>query len=832
MPRATIDFGIDLGTTNSCIALWKGKEVEVIKTGEGFDCIPSAVWIDRKGVLHIGKRAKDRYEADPGNVAIEFKLQMGTRTERIFEDVGKRLKPEELSAEVLKELLLGARTRYSEEVEAAVITVPAAFELDQCNATRQAAELAGLVDSPLLQEPVAAALAYGAQSDSDKVYWLVYDLGGGTFDAALINLRDGIFRIVNHGGDNHLGGKLIDWEIVEQVLVPALLREYRLADFQRGNPKWRRAFAKLKQEGEAAKIRLSHVASTSLSVEFPDEKGETIVFDYELQRKDVERVIEPLYQRTLNICKRVLSEKKLAPDSIVKVLLVGGPTFTPYIRDRIADKKEGLGRPLDFSLDPMTVVARGAAIFAATQRFKSKKPTTVAPDQFALELEYKPVGVDPEPLVAGTVIPPAGQNVNGFTLQFHDPEAQPPWRSGKLRLGSNGKFMINLVANKDRQNTYAIELRDPSGRKCETVPQQLTYSVIGVEAGQPIMIHSLGVAQANNEVDVLVPKGASLPIRKKSVHRTVVGVRQGKVGELLCIPIVEGENTRRADRNPQVGSLAIIAEEINRDLPAGSEVEITIEVDPSRIVQTEAYIPILDKSFQKVIQLGKKAVDGKQLAEDLADEKGRLERVRQKVLSIRDTKALAELERIERERMEHDLDTALAASGADPDAADKCRQRLRDLKVAVDEVEDALEWPALLAEGEEERRKLREVVGQHGSSGDRQQMANLERETERAIAARDPDLLRRKLNEIRGLLFRVYQERPEFWIGLLHFIRERRSSMDNPALAEQLFSRAQRAIDGNDLAGLKAVVRQLMALLPPDQQQKLSGYGGGTVKSF
>ncbi len=138
--------------------------------------------------------------------------------------------------------------RTGEVVEASVITVPAAFELHQCDATRKAAQLAGFKQSPLLQEPVAAALAYGFQVDEEKAYWLVYDFGGGTFDAAIIKSEEGTIHVVDHGGDNFLGGSNIDWAIVEKLLAPRVAKEFGLADFVRGNKKWGQAFARLKCE--------------------------------------------------------------------------------------------------------------------------------------------------------------------------------------------------------------------------------------------------------------------------------------------------------------------------------------------------------------------------------------------------------------------------------------------------------------------------------------------------------------------------------------------------------------------------------------------------------
>src|SRR4051812_16203954 len=237
MARTTIDFGIDLGTTNSEIALLKGTQVEVIKNNKSQEYTPSVVWIRANRTI-VGIQAKERYFSDPENAAAEFKLRMGTKEEFLFKQSGRRLKPQELSAEILKSLKDNVKQRLGEEVEAAVITVPADFDLPQNEATKEAAQLAGFGQSPLLQGPVAAALTYGFQSKDDKVFWLVYDFGGGTFDAALIQLKDGQIEVVNHGGDKQLGGKLIDWEIVEQILAPQVVKQHGISDFRRGNPKW------------------------------------------------------------------------------------------------------------------------------------------------------------------------------------------------------------------------------------------------------------------------------------------------------------------------------------------------------------------------------------------------------------------------------------------------------------------------------------------------------------------------------------------------------------------------------------------------------------------
>ena len=830
MSRTTIDYGIDLGTTNSAIALLTGTEVEVIRNNEGWEYTPSAVWIDKNDRLYVGMRARDRMEDDQENAASEFKLQMGTDAEIKLARSGRLMKPEELSAEVLKSLKADVLQRRSEEVRAAAITVPAAFDLPQCEATNRAAEMAGFVLSPLLQEPVAAGLAHGFQTESEKVFWLVYDLGGGTFDAAVIQVRDDVIQVVSHGGDNHLGGKLIDWEIVEQLLVPAVTSEHSLDDFRRGNTKWATAFAKLKIAAEEAKIRLSRDATTEILIDLLclDGKNDPVSFEHELTRAEVEQIAHPFIVRSINIAKKVLVEKRLGAADIEKVLLVGGPSLMAYLRDQLADPTEGLGIPLDFTLDPLTVVARGAAIFAGTQRLVEDIGAIVAAGEYGLELEYNPVGADVEPPVGGKVVAPSDETLVGLTVEFINEAVQPPWRSGKVGLAPNGVFMTTLWAEKGKPNTFRIELCDASGNVLPCKPDTLAYT-FGVVITDIPLIHSLGVALASGEMQLFVEKGAPLPARRRSVHRTTVDVVKGGSEAVIRIPVVEGENRSRVDRNQLIGELVISAEEIKRNIPAGSEVEVTIELDESRLLRTKAYIPVLDDEYEEVIRLEKVAADPEKLRREVDREKARLEEMRKQAEQTGDEGAREALQRVDQERMLYEVEGALDAAQEDRDAADKCEKRLLDLKQAGDDIEDALEWPALLAEADETIVMTRSVVEEHGDNSDKQRAATLERETRSAVESRDPHLLRRKISELDTLRMGILRQQPGFWVGMLQWLEERKANMRDQPLAEQLFNQGNRAIQNNDVPALQAAAQQLVQLLRSEDQEDMSNAFGSTI---
>lgn len=835
MPRATIDFGIDLGTTNSAIAVLKGTKVEVFKNPLGAEYTPSAVWIDPRTRLHVGQPAKDRIEDDEENAVCEFKLLMGIEHDKVFQRTGKKMKPPELSAWVLKALKRDVQRATGEDIRAAVITIPADFDTPQREATKKAAQLAGFVESPLLHEPVAAGLAYGFQSRKDNVYWLVYDLGGGTFDAAVLQIRGGEIRVVNHGGDKRLGGKLFDWEIVEQLLVPALLRErpaWKNQDFRRGNPRWRAVYAKLKWWAEIAKIKLSETTSFAIHIDnlAQDDAGRPITFHYDLTRSAVDHLIEPYILRTVNIGRKVLEDAHLTPQSLEKVILVGGPTQGPLLRQMIPDASAGLGIPIDFSVDPMTVVARGAAIFAGTQRLPASALPAPPPGTVVLQLDYKPVGTDTEPMVGGLAIGDAGQSFAGYTVEFVHAHPRAAWRSGKIELTPDGKFLTSLWAGQGA-NQYLVELCDPTGRQTPTHPDRLLYTFGNVFTDPPLT-HSIGVAMANNEVDVFFSKGTPLPCRQRRRHRTVKPLRVNEEGDWLTIPIVEGENERRADRNQLIGQLVIHSAKIKREVPAGNDIEITLEVDTDHLIKARAFVPLLDQEFKAAISYKdyhKRSQNPGQMRQDIDQEKQRLEQARSQARRVRDDRAEQGLARIDAERMEEQVEQLFQAAAGDPETAAACHERLVDLRSAIDEVEDALEWPNLLEQAEKAHASLREIANNYGTSSDRELTMTLQHELDKMRQARDPQGLRRKIKEVDGLKYRILQEQPGFWLGLLDDLENYRSSMPS-AQADALFRTARNAANSNNTAALRAAVQQLIGLIPPERQGAVAAFGASTQR--
>jgi len=831
MERQTVDFGIDLGTTNSEIAVLEGTTPRVIRTNENAEYTPSAVSFDKRGRLKIGQEAKNQQTSDDetelSDIRLKFKLSMGhPEPFEAFKVNGKQMTPEELSAEVLKKLRADVQRWNGEEITAAVISVPAAFELPQCSATNRAATLAGLSFSPLVQEPVAAALSYGFQTTSDRVFWMVYDFGGGTFDAAVLEVRDEQIQVVNHGGDNHLGGGLIDTAIVDQLLAPVVAKEFRLSSNDR---LWKVIRSKLRFHAESAKIRLSVEDKTDFDIASLFRRdGTSTSFEYELKRSDVERLAEPLIERSINLCRSVLEEARLSSSNIEKLILVGGPTKASLFRDMLSQR---LGIALEFRVDPLTVVACGAAVFAGTQIIpeQSRRHVSIPAGYFKLELDYKPVGDEIEPIVGGKVIAPHGQSLQGHTIEFV--ESKTAWRSGKLDISPSGTFVSKVYADRGRRNEFLVELRDASGNLCQTVPDRFSYT-IGITISAQTLVNNIGIGLANGDVLWLLEKGTSLPWKKRDTELyTTETLRSGDSGTILRIPVVEG-NKKRADRNMLIGWLEVTGQNVPRDVPAGSPIEVTIAVDESRIAKVLAYVPRLDEEFENVLDPKFSPIDVPILADHAEKAKIHLQKVREQAKLAGSARADDLLKRIEDEQLTRQIDMPPTVTQQDKqEALDTCERRRLELDSRLDDIEELINWPVLVAEAEAQIAGGRDIVKQYGDSQDGADFSRLAEETRKAMSSKNADSVRQKTRNLTQLIWQVLMKLPGWWVGQLeHLETEYKGNMSNQAEAERLLAQGHRAITSQDFESLKTAVRQLWGLLPEEMVEQLRGYRSTVIK--
>lgn len=369
-------IGIDLGTTNSVVAIMEGNEVKVIQNEEGGRTTPSVVAFDDKGGVLVGQIAKRQAITNPENTVYSIKRFMGRRYNEVTEEIrqvpyrvergendmavvkirGKTFTPQEISAKILMKLKKAAEDYLGHPVTAAVITVPAYFNDSQRQATKDAGRIAGLDVKRIINEPTAAALAYGMDKKKDQTI-AVYDFGGGTFDISILEVGDNVVEVKATAGDTHLGGDNIDQRIID-YLIEEFRKETGID--VRGD---KMVLQRLKDAAEKAKIELSSMLETEINLPFltADASGPKHL-TMKLTRAKLEQLMADLVERTLEPCRQALKDAKLTPADIDEVILVGGSTRIPLVQETV---RKFFGKEPNRSVNPDEVVAVGAAIQAA-----------------------------------------------------------------------------------------------------------------------------------------------------------------------------------------------------------------------------------------------------------------------------------------------------------------------------------------------------------------------------------------------------------------------------------------------------------------------------------
>lgn len=345
-------IGIDLGTTNSCCAVLEGGTPTVIANSEGDRTTPSVVAFGKNGEELVGALAKRQAVTNAGKTISSIKRKMGT-SDKVEID-GKKYTPEEISAKILSKIKRDAEAYLGETVTHAVITVPAYFNDAERQATKNAGKIAGLEVDRIVNEPTAAALAYGLDKQDKLQTILVYDLGGGTFDVSILELGDGVYEVKSTSGNNRLGGDDFDKRVMDYIVDE--IKTQTKADVKNDTM----AMQRIKDEAEKAKKDLSNSTTTTISLPFIAQvDGTPVNFEMDLTRAKFESLNKDLFDSTLDAVRKALKDAKLSTSDIDQVVLVGGSTRIPYIQELV---KNELGKEPNKSVNPDEVVAMGAAI--------------------------------------------------------------------------------------------------------------------------------------------------------------------------------------------------------------------------------------------------------------------------------------------------------------------------------------------------------------------------------------------------------------------------------------------------------------------------------------
>lgn len=612
-------LGIDLGTSNSVVAGLLDGKMRIFKPTDGGETLPSMIFIDKRGTKLYGRRAHDQAFVAPENVAAGFKRLMGTATPINIPGADVTMTPEECSAEIIKQLLAQVFNDIGpQEIAGAIVTIPAAFNQMQSEATLRAARMAGLERVALLQEPVAASLAAMAGTPREG-HFLIYDLGGGTFDLALAKAKDGEVKIVSHQGINMLGGRDFDRLIVNDVVRPWLKKTYDLPDDFARSPEYRRLMRIAQHAAERAKIDLSQVEETQVfaseeEVRMKDKADRDIYIDATLTRKSFESLIKGPVENTIELMRKVLEEAEVKTEDLDSIVFIGGPSRIPLIREMVAD---ALKVPVDLKIDPMTAVAIGAAYHAESLTFEKvsvlgtdknapdAKTTMEAkpkPREARVEVDKKQTGLD----LAFDYSARTSSDKASVRVQLRAKPAKARWLRAfgggeedwqsplyKLEDGLTLTLPLPLVGENKFIITVFDEQRDPlpHGER-EIKVTRTAASAAQIPAAQTIAVKLMDRKAGENILEPLIQKGTPLPTAGKSTFRAARDLKAGTHGA-LALELFQLEYPEKVELNLCIGVFFITSDDLPEGyiIRKGEPVVFNWEINESGILRSSVQLP-------------------------------------------------------------------------------------------------------------------------------------------------------------------------------------------------------------------------------------------------
>jgi molecular chaperone DnaK len=828
----TINFGIDLGTTNSVIAKCSGGVVEIFRNPLSLkETLPSVVAF-RKNRILVGDKAREYLEKDPDNVVGSFKRKMGTEEKYYIRSLDEMVTPVNLSAHVLRELKTFVHT--GEQVEAVVITIPAAFDTIQSNATKEAGAEAGFRHVVLLQEPIAASLAYANRQPDGTAndgQWMVYDLGGGTFDVALVKIKDGEMRVVDHEGDNFLGGTDFDALIVERLLVPQIEAAgqftHLLLEMRSAKGRYNRLFLQLLQKAEEAKIQLSNAESADIEFEVEDESGEELELCLTIQRSEFEALIDPWIERTLEMMQAILLRNSLDKEQVSFVLMVGGSTLIPRVRSRVG---EGLGIPVNCNIDPTNAVGVGAAYFAATRTYaqeinlekKTSRVESVAPGlQIEVKMAYQKTSQERHEYFTAAITGP----IDG--LRYRIIREDLGFDSGLKALAARIEEDLPLVPN--TFNYFRMTIYDSFGNVVmNELPEiGIAHGKFSV-AGQPLPNDiCLEVDDLENETTKLEPvfrKNEVLPLRRTLIKTLTRSLRMGAEEEVL-IQLLEGPESALPAANQPIGHIAIKGKDLQRDLIKGSDVEIAIEISESRDLRISAYLMLSDQEFSDVFKSARRYVHPPKLAEELAAMIDRLEAEQDRnedddTFTARAAPIMQELVQLRDEALALAQDDVTDARYQLEDKKRKLAQRLSDIHKEQEVTEVKLELMRA-------RRHATYWIEKYGTEPEKKELIEIQTIEKQILQSNHVARIRDAADRLWSLAAAVRWRTMEFLASMYAgSIKTRMAFFAGNEKSQVYIKMAEEALVEEDVYKMQQAISQLWDMLPQEAAKELR-YGTG-----
>lgn len=586
-------IGIDLGTTNSAITSFDGKNTRVWKSPEQNDVTPSVIYIAKRGGRFYGKKAYDNAPLNPENTAQLFKRLMGSSTKIKVADI--EMTPEECSAEILRTLFgyLPEDVR-NDKKTGTVITVPAAFNQMQKSATKEAAFSAGINKVALIQEPVAAIMSVAKQQNINGLF-VVYDFGGGTFDVSIAERAGNKINLLTNDGIAFCGGRDFDKLLLDNIVVPWLKNNFNLPEGFRINEKYAKLIRMATWATEQAKIELSAKETASVQLDesvirCSDESGNEIYLDVPLSREQYNNLIFPKIDETIEKTREVISNVSLKPEDINYVVFVGGPTQYKPLRDRVSQQ---LGIAPSTDVNPMTAVSEGAAIYAESVDFEIAKGGQKADkgiikvQSFGLEFRYNARTSSDKAKIAVVF-------KNADKLNFVFKSQNTGWTSGKLTLSSGSIVTVDLTEM--GENSFSVQCFDENGTEVKLPESNITIAKTLINIGKIPCAHSVGVeledpVTGKPILDYLIKKDDLLPKSGTVKYKTTKRISAGS-NDSISFKLWEGEIADPVEYNRFIGEISISGNSFEYGIiPVGSEIVCDYTFSDSGNIETKVTVP-------------------------------------------------------------------------------------------------------------------------------------------------------------------------------------------------------------------------------------------------
>lgn len=810
----TLNFAIDLGTTNSLVAKYENGKIKIFNNPLGLkQTLPSCIAF-RGNRIVIGDKALDYLEKDAENVCMLFKRKMGTQDTYFVPALDKEMQPIELSSLVLKELKNFLPD--DDTVNSVVITIPAAFDTIQSNATKKAGYLAGFKEVVLLQEPIAACLAFANTSNTEvkeKEYWIVYDFGGGTFDVALVEVDERELKVVDHQGDNYLGGADFDSLIVQHLIVPFIEEKTGQSDLWKSlkskSSTHKGLYFELLKKAEEAKKELSNFEETEIELDISI--NDVDLYDHLIVKREVfENLILSNVENTVTIIKDIIKENQLLNSDIKRVILIGGTTYIPLIKKSISN---AIGVEVNSSIDPTSAVVEGAAYYAGSKPSELKEEEIVEEEQTQEEstIDYKffyeQNTRDAEELITAKF---SGAEIDNYRIIRKD----GGYDSGVKSL-KNNSFSEFVPLLEGRLNQFKVQLLNTSLEVLKVIdPISInhgSYSVNGQPLPNDICIEIDDMDASATRLERIFAKGSILPLKKK-IYKTASKTILKKSKSNLAINVIEGKSNGLPSSGLSIGYIEIFGEDLEDDLIKGTDIEIELEISESRELKINVFLQSCDQEFENVFSESERSISVNKINTEINTILGDVEAVIKTANSNENFEYSNKLESIRVGLIEIQIEASLIH---DDDISDT-KFQLDDKKRKLIQDFDDLTRNEIVAKEIEEYNDTKADLEYHLNQNENERFKTkyqriIQNEKE-VINSLDRYLIRSKIKELEELFNAIIQSSDEnfisYYLGLKLY-----DNFTNKRKAEKLFEQGDKALEQQDYKVIRHVVYGLSALV-------------------